>query len=361
MTYRHRRRDLLLGTAAAAAAAALGGVAGLAPRSARAQAARLYGRYTIHMCVFRGWTDTDRGFKDYLERRRIPVDLVVRDAEGDAARLAGFAAEIKAARPHLVYCWGTSVALGILGRHDDPGRASAFVAEVPAVFCNVSRPIESRIVRDLNPGGANVTGSTYLVPLDAQLAAIRAYRPFRRLGALYNRLEDNSIQTVRELEGVGPGLGFEVVAREVPLAADGLPDPAAVAPLARRMRQEHRVDLLYVPPDSFLSRRRHDLTEAALEAGLPTFAAAEGTLSKAEGRVSKALMGLVNRYYTVGQLAGWQAEQILVKGVEPGAMPVAHLARPSLVIDVDTALSLDLPPPMLTLRVAELVRWPAAA
>jgi putative ABC transport system substrate-binding protein len=335
-------------------------------RRARAQAStasRLYGRYTIYMCVFRGWTDTDRGFKDYLERRRIPVDLVVRDAVGDALRLKAFAAEIKAAKPHLVYCWGTSVALGILGRHDEPddGRAASYVTEVPAVFCNVSRPIESRLVRDLNPSGTNVTGSTYLVPLDAQLAAIRAYRPFRRLGALYNRLEDNSVQTVRELEGVAPGLGFEVVAREVPLAGDGLPDPSAVAPLVRQMREAARAELLYIPPDSFLSRRRHDLTEAALEVGLPTFAAAEGTLSKAEGKVSKALMGLVNRYYTVGQLTGWQAEQILVKGVDPGTMPVAHLARPSLVIDIDTALSLDLSPPMLTLRVAELVRWPAAA
>jgi putative ABC transport system substrate-binding protein len=310
------------------------------------------------MCVFRGWTDTDRGFKDYLERRRIPVDLVVRDAVGDALRLKAFAAEIKAAKPHLVYCWGTSVALGILGRHDEPdGRAAAHVTEVPAVFCNVSRPIESRLVRDLNPSGTNVTGSTYLVPLDAQLATIRSYRPFRRLGVLYNRIEDNSIQTAKELEQVAPGLGFEVVSREVPLAADGLPDPAAVAPLVRELKAA-RAELLYVPPDSFLSRRRHDLTGAALEAYLPTFAAAEGTLSKAEGKVSKALMGLVNRYYTIGQLTGWQAEQILVKGVEPGAMPVAHLARPSLVVDLDTALALDMVPPMLMLRVAELVRWP---
>jgi putative ABC transport system substrate-binding protein len=230
-----RRRDVLLGVGGAAAA---GGAAPV--RRAQAQAvapARLYGRYTIYMCVFRGWTDTDRGFKDYLDRRRVPVDLVVRDAEGDAARLKGFAAEIKAAKPHLVYCWGTSVALGILGRHDAPEGLAAFVTEVPAVFCNVSRPIESRLVRDLNPSGTNVTGSTFLVPLDAQLATIRSYRPFRRLGVLYNRLEDNSILTARELEQVAPGLGFEVVSREVPLAADGLPDPAAVAPLVRQLRR----------------------------------------------------------------------------------------------------------------------------
>ncbi len=348
-----RRRDLLLGAAA-------GSVAAAPLRRARAEGvapARLYGRYTIYMCVFRGWTDTDRGFKDYLDRRRIPVDLVVRDAGGDAARLKAFAAEIKAVKPHLVYCWGTSVALGILGRHDDPEGRAAFVTEVPAVFCNVSRPIESRLVHDLNPSGTNVTGSTFLVPLDAQLATIRSYRPFHRLGVLYNRLEDNSILTARELEQVAPGLGFEVVSREVPIAADGLPDPAAVAPLVRQLKEEARVELLYVPPDSFLSRRRHDLTEAALGAYLPTFTAAEGTLSKADGKESKALMGLINRYYTIGQLTGWQAEQILVKGVEPGAMPVAHLARPSLVVDIDTALALDVPPPMLMLRVAELVRW----
>jgi putative ABC transport system substrate-binding protein len=354
-----RRRELL-GRAAGFVGA---GTVAAAPAGQAALAAagpRLYGRYRIYMCVFRGWTDTDRGFRDYLERRRVPVDLVVRDAEGDNARLKTIAAEIKAAEPHLVYCWGTSVALGILGRHDDPDRGVSFVADVPAVFCNVSRPIASRLVRDLNPSGTNVTGSTYLIPLDAQLATIRSYRPFRRLGALFNRLEDNSIQTVRELEQVAPGLGFEVVSREVPIAAaDGLPDPAAVAPLVRELKAE-RAELLYIPPDSFLSRHRHDLTGAAIDAYLPTFAAAEGTLGRADGKVSRALMGLVNRYYTVGQLAGWQAEQILVKGVAPGTMPVAPLARPSLVIDIDTALALDVPPPMLMLRMAELVRWPAA-
>lgn len=350
-----RRRFLHAGVGASAALLA----AGAAPGGARAQTT-LYGRYTVHMCVFRGWTPTDQGFKDYLARRRIPVDLVVRDAEGDASRLAAFAAEIKAAKPHLVYCWGTSVALGILGRHDDPNRAAAFVTEVPAVYCNVSQPVEARLVRDLSPSGTNVAGSTFLVPLDAQLASIRAYRPFRRLGALYNPLEENSVHAVEELGRTAPGAGLELVSLAMPLGADALPDKAALAPLVRQMRQDG-VELLYIPPDSFLSRRRQELTEAALETGLPTFAAAEGTLNRSEGRVSKALMGLVNRYYTVGQLTGWQAEQILVKGTDPGAMPVANLARPSLVVDVDTALALDLAPPMLTLRVAELVRWPAAA
>ena len=308
--------------------------------------------FRIYMITWRGWTDTDQGFKDYFARRHIPVELIHRDVNRDVERFPSLIDEIEEIRPDLVYVWGTSVAQGIIAPHkesrgepqDHEGR---FVTDIPVVFVNVSQPVGSGIVRDLGPTGRNITGSTYLVPLRVQLQTILSYRPITRLGVIYNAGEDNSVLTVEELRAVAPEFGLTLIERPVPIV-NGEPDRASVAPLVSEIA-EAGAEFLYIPPDSFLSRRRHDLTEAALQAGLPTFAAAEGTLED-----SKALMGLISRYDTIGQLAAFQAERILRDGVDPGSMPIEGLRRYSLIVNMATARALDLYPPMLMLRFAEV-------
>lgn len=305
--------------------------------------------FRIYMITWRGWTDTDQGFKDYFARRHIPVELIHRDVNRDVTRFPSLIDEIAETRPDLVYVWGTSVAQGIIAPAGmSPEEAEGrFVTDIPVVFANVSQPVGSGIVRDLGPSGRNVTGSTYLVPLRVQLQAILSYRPITRLGVVYNAQEDNSVLTVKELRAIAPEFDVALIERPVPVV-DGEPDPASVAPLVSEVA-EAGAEFLYIPPDSFLSRRRHDLTEAALRVGLPTFAAAEGTLED-----SKALMGLISRYYTIGQLAAFQAERILRDGVDPGSMPIEGLRRYSLIVDMAVARALDLYPPMLMLRFAEV-------
>jgi putative ABC transport system substrate-binding protein len=341
--------NLPLSRRAVGLALASAGPLSLLPRTARGQPAAR-GRtepYRIVMVLWRGWTDTDQGFKDYFERRRIPVALDVRDIDREIAQFLPLVEEIRRTKPDLVYLWGTSVALGILGRHDELYR-SPYLTDVPAVFCNVSRPIDSRLIENLGPTGRNIAGSTYLVTLAAQLSTIKSFRPYTRLACMYNPMEDNALLTARELENDAGGYGFEVTTEALPLGPDKEPLREAVPELVAKFKRQG-AEMLYVPPDSFLSRRRDDLTEAALAERLPTFTAAEGTLKD-----SHALMGLINYYYVVGQLTGWIAEQIMVDGHDPGSMPIEQLSRYSLVINLQTALALDLPPPMLMLRVAEI-------
>ena len=66
-------------------------------------------------------------------------------------------------------------------------------------------------------------------------------------------------------------------------------------------------------------------------------------------------MGLIAKYHSVGQLAGLQADQILFQGVAPGSLPIGSLRRFSLVLRMSVAKRLDLFPPMLLLRVAEII------
>ncbi len=331
----------------AALALALGGsVAGAFPRPAQAQAPRSRGP-RIYMVTFRGWTDSDQGFKDYFDRRRLAVDIIHRDAGGANAKVAEIVREIKAEKPDLVYAWGTGVALGVIGpvAKPDPER---FVTDIPVVFLNVTDPLGSGIINGLGPTGRNVAGSTFLAPIHSQLQALHSYRPIKRLGSIFNPSEANSVAVINDVREQAKALQITLIERPVPLLGTE-PDRNAVPRLLDELVAEG-AEFLFMPSDSFLSRRVEQVTEEALQRRLPAFASAEGTLG-----AGQALMGLIAKYHSVGQLAGLQADQILFQGVDPGSLPIGSLRRFSLVLRMSVAKRLDLFPPMLLLRVAEII------
>lgn len=305
-------------------------------------------RWRIYMILWRGWEEASQGFKDYFANRNIPVELIVRNAGQDRSKLPGFVAEAKQMKPDLVYTWGTTVSLDVLGAYDevDPER---HIVDQPALFVIVSEPVGSRLVPDLAGSRRNIAGTTYLVPMDAQIRTIRSYRDLQRIAMIYNPAERNSLDTLDELGAMARADGFELTAE--PLKLDGRRRPAvdsigpAVAAIAGR-----RPDFLYIPPDTFLNVNRDRLTGEALRHRIPTFAAAEAPV-----RNSHALFGLVSRYYNVGQLTGYKAEQILTGAAKAAEMPVDSLKRYSLLINMRVANELQFYPPMKLLKFAEVL------
>lgn len=302
----------------------------------------------IVMVTWRGWTDTDQGFQDYFESHRIPVEPTILDAGRDRSRLPAFVQRIREIKPDLVYTWGTTVSLGILGRYDTE-TPEDHITDIPAVFANVSYPLGSGLVPSLDASGRAITGSTFLVPLEAQLRAIRSYRPFSALGVVYNPKESNSRNVVNALRALAEDDGgFTLVDRPVPLDEAGAPIVAALPDLVAQVA-DAGADFLYIPPDSFLSGNKVLLTSAAVEARLPTFAAAEGTLED-----SKAMMGLISRYYNIGKLTAHLATRILVGQEDPASIPIASLARYSLVLNMDVIRELEFYPPIGLLQISEI-------
>ena len=327
----------------ALAAAALG-IAATA--DAPAQAPKPFRIYAI---TFRGQTDVEKGFADYFAARRIPVDITFRDLNRDASRMPGFIEEIRRTRPDLVYTWGTSVTLGVVGTHDavDPAR---HITDIPVVFTLVAAPVLARIVPDLASSRRNVTGVFHVAPTDAQIRAMASYRPVRSIGMLYTPTEQNSVVVVDEVRQVSKKMGFRVVARPFRLDAAGKVTSEGAAEMIREMKQQG-VDWLYLPPDSYLGTQAKDvIIPAAMRNALPTFASTEQLME------TGALTGLVSRYHSIGQFTAYKAEQILVRGSAPARIPVETLTRFSLQVRMDVAGALGLPPPLPMFNYAELIR-----
>ena len=305
--------------------------------------------FKIYMVLWRGWEDAAQGFSDYFNAHQIPVDLVVRDAKRDKERLPGFVAEVKARNDlDLVVTWGTSVSLGIIGKYNaqDPEN---YVTGIPCVFMIVSQPVGSGLIPDFYSSGRQITGTRYLVPEKAQIMAAKSYIDFTRIGVIYNPDEENSRINVRNLRNLsGQGL-FDLIERPLPIMDTGKPDATAIEGLVRDLAEQKNI-VLYQGADSFLNIHRDELTGTALKYGIPVLAAGENPV-----RRSNALLGVINRYYSVGQLTAYKARQILVEKKAPATIPITSPRRFSYMVNMRVAKQLKLYPPMNLLKFAEVI------
>lgn len=301
----------------------------------------------IYMITWRGNTDVEKGFQGYLAGRNLPVEFVLRDAGQDAKRVAEFTDEIRQLKPDLVYTWGTSATLGVVGPWDKP---SGRIGDIPLVFTLVASAAGAKLVPPGAERGRNITGVSHMAPLETQIAAMRSYRPFRRVGVLYNAAEQNSVAGIRELQELSKKQGFDVVQRTFKADAAGKPMPEGIAGLVGEIR-EAGADWLYIGPDSYLFTRLQDVADAANQLKLPTFATTESVVNSPAG----VLAGLVSKYYSIGQFTGFKAEQILFKDVPAARVPVETLSRFSFQIRMETAKRINFFPPVSLFNYAEFL------
>jgi putative ABC transport system substrate-binding protein len=304
--------------------------------------------YRIYAITFRGMTDVERGFQDYFAARRIPVQITWRDLNRENSRMPGFLEEIKRTKPDLVYTWGTSVTLGVVGTYDQVDPA-VNITDIPVVFTLVAAPVLAKIVRDLKSPGRNVTGVFHVAPTEAQIRAMASYRPFKSIGILYTPTEQNSVVVVEEVREVSKRLGFTVIAKPLRLDANKKVTAEGASEMVRELKQQN-VEWLYLPPDSYLGTiAQKVIIPAAMAVGLPAFASTEQLME------TGAVAGLVSRYHSIGQFTAYKAEQILVNKVPPAKIPVETLTRFALQVRMDIAEQLKLPPPLPMFNYAELI------
>ncbi|MRR51539.1 MAG: ABC transporter substrate-binding protein [Rhodocyclaceae bacterium] len=304
------------------------------------------------MVTWRGETAVEKGFRDYFRQHRLTVDFIARDAGRDPARLAAFLDEVPSLKPDLIYTWGTSATLGMVGRHDAPKAASA---AIPNVFALVTDPVGAGILTNLSGQKREITGVIHVAPVDDQLAAIRRYRPFSKLGVLYNLKEANSVVVARELRARATAQGFTLLEQTFDQLPSGQPSAEGIASKVRTLAQGG-ADWLYIGPDSFLFTQIAAVAAAARRESLPTFATTEAVIDAPDD----VLAGLVAPYRAVGEFAAHKAAQILFEGRPASQLPVESLKRFSLVVRIDVARKTGLLPPLEFFDFAELRQAGAA-
>jgi ABC-type uncharacterized transport system substrate-binding protein len=274
-----------------------------------------------------------QGLKDagYIENQNVAV--AYRWAEGHSDRLPALAADLVRQQVAVIMAGGTPSALAAKGA----------TTTIPVVFQLGVDPVKLGLVANLNRPGANVTGVTNIT---AGLVA-------KRLGLLHELMSSTAIIAVL---GDPTSDGFEAQTTELMEAArtlgikliflsarSALDIDAAFANLT----QQHAGALL-LTDNPFFNFQREQLVALAIRYAVPTmytfrqFAATGGLISYASS--------ITDAY----RRAGIYVARVL-KGEQPGDLPIEQPTKFELVINLKTAKALGLTVPPDVLAIADEV------
>lgn len=277
-----------------------------------------------------------------------PVNFILRDAAEDVSRVAAFVAEARALRPDLVATWGTDITLPVIGPHDAP-ESKRYLKDIPVVYMYVGDPVESKIARSTGKSGRpNVAGTNTSVPLEAQIKLLQSFGPLASIGMLYNTDASAAVAQAAQVRQAFNAHAIRVHEVRLPMTAKGTPDPnsipAALAQLAR-----HKPDFLYHIGSSFTLKHVKAISAGAMALRMPMFSPTESAFRK-----GTILLGLISPQAGIGQVAAYQAGQILFHGRKPGDLPTQTLTHNSVLVNMQAARALEIYPPMKLLQFAEL-------
>jgi putative ABC transport system substrate-binding protein len=352
----------------------------------------------VYVITNRGCEEVCRSFQHGLENQG-PVTFVLRDADGDTARVPALIEEAHRLHADLIATWGTGITLAVVGPYGGVGtsgtsgssdtsgtsgvagtpgasgssdtpnaagmpspssasgmsdtpsasRMPAYVSDIPVVYMYVGNPVESKIARDeQHSGRANVAGANTSVPMQEQINLLTSYRKFSKVGMLYNANEPAALAQAASARRAFQARGVQVVEAQLKLDRFGRPNaadiPGAVATLA-----QSKPDFLYHIGSTFTLQQIAAISDAAIANGIPMFSSSESAF-----RNGDVLLGLVSSLAAIGEVSAYQAGQILFHGQRPGELTTPTVTRHSVLINMHAARALQLYPPMKLLQFAEL-------
>jgi len=214
---------------------------------------------------------------------------------------------------------------------------------IPIVFARVGDPVASGLVASLAQPGGNVTGlsSEITDTVGKRLELLREFVPgLRRVAILANVGNPISVMELGDTQAAARTLNLEFDTLEIRRAEDITHAFEAI---------KGRAEALYVCPDGLLDANKIRINTLALGARLPTM---HGYREYVEAA------GLMSYGANLPDLYRHSADYVdkILRGANPGDMPVEQPTKFELIINLTTAKALSLTiPESLLLRANELI------
>jgi putative ABC transport system substrate-binding protein len=270
-----------------------------------------------------------RGLKEigYVEGKNLVIEW--RFADGKYERFPDLLAELLKIPVDLIVTDGTATTLA----------AQKATRTIPIVFGSAGDPEGNRLVARLARPGGNTTGVALLSNDTSvkQLEMLRMMVPgLSRVAVLFNPDNQYSSLGLKRLRAAAEAMKVEILPFDVRT-------PQEVENVFPSMKKERAGAFLYIP-DSFFFSQLTLLAQLALKDRLPFMGPASGT-PRAGG-----LMGYGQNMEDNYRRAATYVDKIL-KGANPGDLPVEQPTKLDLVVNRRTAkaLGLTIPPELLLL------------
>lgn len=178
-------------------------------------------QYAPHPSLDNCYTGLKQGLEEagFKDGGNIKIDF--QNAQGDASNSDMLAKNMATAKYDMIVGIATPAAMSAYSATKEAG--------IPVVFSAVSDPVAAGIVKAADKPGTNCTGTSDILPLEAQMKMIRAFLPnAKKIGIIYTTSEPNSVTHLKKFKELAPKYNFEIVevgvnnASEVATAASSL-------------------------------------------------------------------------------------------------------------------------------------------
>lgn len=195
---------------------------------------------------------------------------------------------------------------------------------IPVVITAVTDPAESKIVASNEKPGANITGTSDLTPVAAQIDLLKTILPeAQKVAVLYCSGESNSKIQFDLAKAAIEAKGMECVEKTV----SAIDEVKSVIDTLKGA-----VDAIYIPADNTLAEGMKTVSTAATEAGLPIIGGEVGMVK--DGCL--ATKGI--SYYNLGKQTAKMAVEIL-NGKKPADMAIQYTPEEDLELAVNVAVA----------------------
>ena len=269
--------------------------------------------------AYKGFVD-ELAAEGYVDGDNITIDY--QNAQGEQANCVTIANKLVNDRDNLIFAIATPAAQAVANLTKD----------IPILISAVTDPKTANLVESNEQPGTNVSGTSDLTPVAAQISLLKRILPnAKKVGLMFCSSEANSI--------------FQIDLAKAACAAEGLEYVEASVSASNEIQQVTqglvgKVDALYVPTDNMLAAGMANVAMVANQAKLPVICGEEGMV-KSGGLATYGI-----NYYELGKQTAKQAVAILRDGANPAEMPIEYLEKCDLAVNHDTEAAIGVKVPV---------------
>lgn len=276
-----------------------------------------------------------QGLRDlgYVEGKNIVIER--RHAAGRVERLPELIAELVRLKVDVFVVYGSPAI----------DAAKKATSTIPIVMTVHADPVGAGLVASLSRPGGNVTGLSDLHAgtVTKRLELLKeAVHMASRVAVLLNPTNPTSVLQLKDLQAAAPALGVTVLSLEVK-------GPADIDRAFATIGKERLAALLVLAEPTVIGAHRRQIADLAVKRRIATI----GTVR--EFADAGFLMSYGTNFHELWRRAATYVDKIL-KGANPGDLPIEQASKWELVINRKTATALGVTiPPSVLLRVDHVI------
>jgi putative tryptophan/tyrosine transport system substrate-binding protein len=247
----------------------------------------------------------------YEDGKNIKLDF--QNAQGEQANCATIAQKLINDKSDLILAIATPAAQAVAN----------LTKKIPILVTAVTDPASAKLVATNEAPGGNVTGTSDLNPVEAQIELIKQIVPkATTIGFIYNSSEQNSKFQIDLAKKAADKLGLKYVEATVSNSNE-------IQQVAQSL--VGKVQAVYAPTDNMIAAGMPTVSGVLTPAKIPLICGEAGMV-KAGGLATYGV-----NYYELGKQTATMAVAILKDGKKPGDLPIQYQQNLDFTVNTDIA------------------------